>query len=224
LHWSISSPAFSFSIPFEELWERREHVEVLGASVAAPNPEDVLIVIAAHGASHRWLSLKWVCDIPALLRQCPAITWERVFQRATEFRAHRMLMIALGLARQLVGAPLAEPIEREQELDEVARGLVLEAWSRLGRVKDRNESEDVRASIACHIASRERLLDRIRVAGWFLRTRLRPTKRERALAPLPGPLRILHWPIRAARLLTLHSADATKLLLALFPGPEHPRP
>ena len=89
----------AFGLPFDGLWERRESVSILGALVAAPHPEDLLLMLSAHGATHCWTSLKWVCDIAGLLRRCPDLDWARLLRRAADAGGRRMLLLALSLAR-----------------------------------------------------------------------------------------------------------------------------
>src|SRR6185437_9922656 len=71
LHWAISERSFAFGLSFDQLWAARRDVAILGAPVATVGPEDLLLILSAHGTNHCWGSLKWICDIAEAIRAFP---------------------------------------------------------------------------------------------------------------------------------------------------------
>ena len=63
LHWAIADPALGFRIGFNRLWAARQDVTVLTHPIASVSRENLLLILGAHGTSHCWESLKWICDI-----------------------------------------------------------------------------------------------------------------------------------------------------------------
>jgi hypothetical protein len=216
LHWAVSNPSFGFEIPFDDVWNRRESVSVLGERVEAPRPEDLLLMLSVHGACHCWTSLKWVCDIAALVRRCPEMDWPALLKRARDAGGLRMVLLALALARDVAGARLPPVVGDRVAADAVAEQLSREIRSRMFAAEERLENER-RALL--YIRTRERLRDRARLARAYLAPRLRPTERERALIALPGFLRFLYWPVRLARLFITYSSEIGKpILSSVFRG------
>jgi hypothetical protein len=211
LHWAVSRPSFAFQLPFERLWKRREYVSVLDAQVAAPHPEDLLLMLSAHGASHCWASLKWVCDIAALLERCPEIDWPRFMAEARQAGGLRMALVGLALARDAAGAILPNAVAGELSRDAAALRIARETRERIFAGAARVENEQ---RAFAYIRSRERLRDRTRIALAYVTPKLRPTARERALLPLPRWLQFLYWPFRLARLLAAYSREIGKPMLA----------
>jgi Uncharacterised nucleotidyltransferase len=97
------------ALPIEKLFARQMRVAFDGNAVPALSLEDELVLISIHGAKHFWERLIYTADIAAFLSKQP-LDWDRLFSAAQEVAAERMVRAALGLAANLLDAPLPDKI------------------------------------------------------------------------------------------------------------------
>lgn len=62
LNWGIKNSKQRKKIPFERLWQNRITTTLFGNEVPCLSPIDRLIVVAIHGLTHSWHSIKWIAD------------------------------------------------------------------------------------------------------------------------------------------------------------------
>ncbi len=198
LHWAIAERSFGFGLSFDKLWAARREIAVQGAPVETISPEDLLLLLSAHGTNHCWGSLKWVCDIAEAMRAFPNLDWDHLLMRARALGCRRMLLVGAGLAADICSVDLPGPVQRALAYHAAARIMCREIRSRL--FASRPLPVDLERTLI-FVRSRERLRDRLRILATFLATKLRPGARDRALIHLPGSLEALYIPIRLLRLL-----------------------
>src|SRR6185437_5776665 len=76
LHWALADPSFAFHLGFDRLWANRQNIPVLKTPIATLGREDLLLLLCAHGTSHCWGSLKWICDV-AQATTLSGLDWKR---------------------------------------------------------------------------------------------------------------------------------------------------
>ncbi|HEY7306067.1 MAG TPA: nucleotidyltransferase family protein [Bryobacteraceae bacterium] len=197
LHWAVADPSFALELSFEKLWVDRQIVMVLDQPVATPGNEDALLMMCAHGTSHCWGSLKWICDIAQAVSVQPGLDWSRILVQAHGFGCSRMLFLGLALARELCGVSLPEELEPGVNSEKVVR-LSREVKSAM--FVEKAPLVNLERTLT-FIRSRERFRDRIRIALRFIAPELRPNARDRALVRLPDSLQFLYSPFRLVRVL-----------------------
>ena len=104
LHWEVAPRYFAFPLDTERLWARLDQVSMYDTTVRTLAPEDLLLMLCAHGAKHLWEKLGWICDIAELVRTHRGMDWDRVAAQARELRSERILGLGLLLASDLLGA------------------------------------------------------------------------------------------------------------------------
>jgi hypothetical protein len=163
LHWGIAPHNYALPLhPPDAL--RRLHPLTLGSQqIWTLAPEDHLIAACWHGYKHRWWRLEWIVAIAEILRRfanppqsTSGLDWSAVLERATLCGSRRMLFCGLGLARELMDAPLPEPIEKAMVGD---RGLPLLLDTLCNPLLQMPATRDTRFF---HLRSRERLRDKLR--------------------------------------------------------------
>jgi len=206
LHWAIADPAFGFSLRFDLLWAERQNVTLLTHPIATVSRENLLLILGAHGTSHCWESLKWICDIAQAATVFPDLDWTSLLNNAHALGCKRMLLTGMALARNICEIELPQPVERNVNSDKRAIELCKEIQSRLFAPKRRLGYLE---RILTFIQSRERLRDRMH----FICAELRPTERDRRVIDLPDSMRILYVPIRLVRVVLFHWRKAIVPLL-----------
>jgi hypothetical protein len=190
LHWAISLPGLHFDMPFETLWKRRDYVSISGTPVPTPCPHDLLLILSVHGASHYWTSLKWVCDVAALIRRYSDAQWVELQAEAKRRGCLRMLLLAVVLARNVTGVLLPSAAEHEIERDATVNTLAREAFARFYRMG----TPDFFERLFTSIRSREQFTHRAQIAGSYVRAVL--TRDNGPTLPLSPVLNSLSWPRR----------------------------
>jgi hypothetical protein len=208
VHWDFREPVYSYPMDAEECWSRLEPLEVAGRPVRVLGLEDTLLMLSCHGAKHRWGHLKLLCDIAELLRRESGLDWDSLLTRAAKLRGLRMLLLALRLAHELLGAPLPQVVRAKIEADSTLDRLAADV---AGYLFDpaRGDRQSPRGT-RLYLRMREDVRDRAR---YGLSTLFTPTLEDWRSVPLPASLFSLYYGIRPARLaLRTAWAMAGKLL------------
>ena len=118
VHHTISRPQLPFCVEVDGLWLRARTAELAGETAQVLSPEDALLYLCLHTASHAresqgldlapfLLGLKPLCDIAATVRRYGGeLDWTAVRERAVAWRTGRCVFLSLWLAQDLLGLEL----------------------------------------------------------------------------------------------------------------------
>ena len=193
VHCRVSSERFGIGIDTDGLMRRAQPVALGGTTVPTPGDDDLVLILAAHGAKHRWKRLEWVAAVAELVRP-GTIDLAAVLGRATEAHGRRAVLLALALTHRLLDAPLPEDVVREIEADAGIGALADEAE---GRMWGPDEEEDTMANLRYNLRVQDRPIDRVAYAWRWTTT---PSPEDWAWARLPDALFPLYRVLRPIRL------------------------
>jgi hypothetical protein len=146
LHRRLDPNPQMMSVPFAELWECRDIVEVQGHHFPTLSPVDTCVYVASHGSQDNWPYLRGVLDL--VLAVARAGDLEAVVDRASRQGVSERLAIGLEVARVL--APDLPP------QGAYARRMANWSWSRhrQGRaVRGSDKPRDVMSTFAYWLLS-----------------------------------------------------------------------
>jgi len=127
LHLELFHPSFGFKLNHDALEGRLKPVCVAGRSVLTYCPEDLLLILSAHGAKHFWISLGWICDLAELIHAQPTLDWIAMIEAAGAAGGKRMFFLGVFLAREFSAAPVPaevmSAIRKERTLPPLAAGI-----------------------------------------------------------------------------------------------------
>jgi hypothetical protein len=131
LHWDLLvTPGIRarFSMPMDELFERRRIVRFGGVDVPTLDPVDSLLYLCLHGSLSGGDQLVWFKDIEQVVGAEPT-DWDELVRRAASSRVGLVAAIQLERARVLLGAGVPESVP----------GTLAghKAWWRWWRVRER---------------------------------------------------------------------------------------
>lgn len=196
-HWAIREPVYRLPFDVDQLFARSITTTLKGRPVPTFCPEDLLLVLAAHGAKHRWDKLRLVCDVAELLRSQPSLHWPAVLEQARQLHAERILRVALCLAAEYLAAPLPEEIAAWSRQDRTLPALLPDLRAQwYGLRSKRLEEKELRMGL--YLRLRERWQDR---AAYVLGTVFTLTQEDWNSVALPDPLCGLYHVVRPARLI-----------------------
>jgi hypothetical protein len=210
LVWDVAEH-FSFPLDSEFLWGRLEQITLGGDTVPALSPEDMLLILCAHGSQHLWERLGWICDVAELTRVCEGMRWEQVMARASTLGGQRMLLLGLFLANDLLGASLPDEVLQRVRADSTVRTLAGQIRERLFREADGSAQLFEQAYFhPLHLKMKERLPDKIR---YCIRAATAQTAEDWELLPLPNTLFPFYYVLRPIRLIGKYVLRIPKRLL-----------
>jgi hypothetical protein len=201
VQWEIVARYFSAFIPIDAdyLVESLKPVSVGGSTVLSPSPEDLLLILCAHGSRHVWGRLVWICDIAELVRRHQTIDWDRLLARAADLGGLRMLHLGLFLANDLLGADPPEKVLRRIRADSEVESLAVQVYQHLVRGPDDFGRDATDSAFSrYHLMLKERWRDRVKYV--ISRTTL-PIHKDWGNAQLPAYLSFLYYGLRPLRLI-----------------------
>lgn len=193
VHWGLMPRYFGFPLRLQDVRPRLTEAALGGATVPSLSAEDILLFLCLHGTKHRWVSLKWICDVAELIEVHPAIDWEWVERQAAALGGERMLRLGLFLATDLLGTHLPRQVAQELRTDPVVRTLATEVGRGLfGRPAGRPGAGNL-FYVRAMTSPRRRV-------RYCLHLATVPTKEDWQRLPLPPILSFLYYPLHSLRL------------------------
>jgi Uncharacterised nucleotidyltransferase len=161
LHWGLA-PRWVGTAGMAGVWVRRRPIQLGETRVAAPSPEDHLILLILHAAQRMWGRVGWLADVAALLDRHPRLDHGAVRYEARRHGIERLVRLGLGLAHALVEAPLPREVTAWTHRDRGIEDLVRDVCIR--RLRPAATPPGVFEAARFHLRSRERWRDRMRDA------------------------------------------------------------
>jgi Uncharacterised nucleotidyltransferase len=204
LHWKITPKFFPFEIASKDWWHRLQPVPLSKTQAYTFCLEDTLLHLCVHAASHLWTRLEWLCDIAELIRTHGSeMDWRNVLEQAHRVGCDRILLLNCCLIRDLLGVSLPSIITQKIELDATLPSLTGVIKSFIVAPPHNAQPFDRMEGLLVFIRMRERprhqLIHFIYVMNrskWAI-----PSRKDRAVLPLPSAFTFLYWLIRPVRLL-----------------------
>jgi hypothetical protein len=202
LHWKIAPRTFSFLLDPESLWGRLGRTSLGGAAVPTLSPEDLLLILCAHGCAEYWHKLRLICDVAELIRVHETMDWDELVKRASVLGSRRMLSLGLFLANDVLGAEppteVMKRVRRDRAVVALADGVY--GWLFRGAPQPRgfSESGEDNTFSPFHVEIRERLRDKVRYCA---RVAFTPNEKDWNRLHLPPALWRLYYAVRPIRLI-----------------------
>jgi hypothetical protein len=124
LHWDLA-PRGLFAVDLDT-WRSRSVEFALDGLVARRfSNEDMLLHLALHMRKHRYVGLRWLCDVAELVRRFgAALDWSYTVRTAQASGLQVLLYTSLQLADGLLGAPVDTAVLQELQPSAVRRRLL----------------------------------------------------------------------------------------------------
>ena len=219
IHWRFNEKSFGSQLEPADVWSSVRSSTLSGRSLQVIPPEQMLVLLSIHLASHLWRRLNWICDITAIANSKPDIDWELLLRTARRVRCERILSVSLLLSKNLLESSLPRHVEERLGKDEVSRLIVREVRDGLFT---ETKSEFWRMdSVRYPIILRERRKDRFQafVTLVLRKVSLRPNRADAEFLRLPATWSFLHY---VARPIRLSMAGIHKICCVLYPAINRP--
>lgn len=110
LHWRLFHPKYGARPQFNtaRLLQHTVNHDLDGVLVPTLPPDDELLYLILHGASHYWYRLRWLHDIFLYSEIYPDMNWIKVGERLAEVGQHRVWGQTVLLIRRFYGKSLID--------------------------------------------------------------------------------------------------------------------
>ncbi len=205
VHWHIVDKYTRCKLNLESMWERTDSIDLFSSGIPNLSPEDLILVLSVHGGKHFWRQLKWICDISELIK-CfyGTIDWNWIFDQSIKIGIHRMLLIGLSLAKNLLGTKLPEDVLQRLEADKKAAKIGTLLSERLFN-EETEEAFNRFKYYVIYLKMRECLLDKFRYFPYMIRGTITPSEEDRQILPLPFYLSFIYILLRPIRLIVKYA-------------------
>ena len=202
LHWGLERTFMPFSMDLASLKGRLTKVAIADKTVYGPPPEELLLILCAHGSRHLWNRMKWICDVAELLRIHQVMDWELINEQARNLGSERMLHVGLFLANDLLGAPVPDTLLHRIRTDPGVKSLSSQVYERL--FVDDDTPSGVIGTFVFRTRVRERWREKVAGLPYLVHRTLAPTANDISLIRLPAPLAFIYYMIRPIRLVGMY--------------------
>ncbi|MHB8526215.1 MAG: nucleotidyltransferase domain-containing protein [Candidatus Acidiferrales bacterium] len=195
IHTELTLRHFPVPPDLEGMFFRSITVSVDGREVPAFAAEDLLLMLAVHGAKDFWARMVWVADVAEIVKQSANLDWESLLVAASKLKVTRMLNLGLSLAREIAGLALVPEIASRIQADAVVKRLTRQ----LGGCLLNGEAlpDGVFSRSLYRISMTEGLLDGLR---YWVRLTTAPAEEDWAMAELSTRLSKSYSVLRPIRL------------------------
>ena len=198
LHSGIKPKFYAISLDHKDLWAGLSGISIGGQQIPCLTLEDQLLTLCIHGTSHSWERLFWIVDIAELLSMTREVDWSRLLARARRLGCHRIVLLGLALAHDLLDAPLSEMLCHAIREDRQILRLEQQVVEQLFFINA--EMVEGVKQFRFYMAARERWLDRV---CYGLHLALDPTINDWKVLSLPSTASFLYYVIRPLRLMAM---------------------
>jgi len=205
LHTEKTLRHFPVEPPIDAMNEAAVPVGIGGHSIATFGDEDSLVLLCVHGSKDFWERISWIADVSEFVQRKANLDWSRVFGRAAELRATRMLLLGLALASQLLDTPLPETVRAKISADSTVGALVQQISARL-------LAKDVSPRTAAESFRYRRQMIPGAIGSWKygLRLATAPAEEDWMMVRLPRALAPLYVVLRPFRLFRKYGVSQQK--------------
>lgn len=129
LRWNIVPPCIGVRPDLGGMIGRGREVVLGPGSTVIPSAEDLLVCLCIDGAQNAWTRLEEVTAVSVLCGR--PLDWQAVIARSREWRALPMVLLGLGIARELLESEPPAPVLDAMRLDPALRRLTRRACLRI---------------------------------------------------------------------------------------------
>lgn len=189
LHWRPVPGYFASAFDRISIRDSIVSTPLSGRMIPDLAPAPLLLFLCAHAAKHGFERLGWICDIATCLRRCE-FDWKTILSLTRASASTRQLLVGLGLAAKLLGAPLPSGLPEDQAVNPLVEAVNVRLLS--GNSPPITANELIPFCLSIFETQRQRLR--------YLRGHLSPSAAEYQALRLPPGLHFLYYLFRPLRL------------------------
>jgi hypothetical protein len=175
-HWKIGFTRWQTDLEFDDIFQLTRKAKFFKESIDLLTPEGLLITTCLHhGGEDRWNSLKYVCDVAALLRKFEKeIDWEFLIKKTEEFKVTNLILLGIDLAVHIFSVSIPEEIQKKISSRKI-RKHTLKIYSQLPQVAHSQNISSYLSDLKFHFLLRKNLSTKLKVLYYHLVQIFQPT-------------------------------------------------
>lgn len=113
-HWKIGFRRWQTDLDMDDILSLTAERRFFGTEIHMLTPEGFLLTTCLHhGGEDRWNSLKYICDVAAILfRFEKDMNWELLLKESDRFRVTNIILLGIGTAVSIFNAPVTDEVRR----------------------------------------------------------------------------------------------------------------
>ncbi|MCE7992557.1 MAG: nucleotidyltransferase family protein [Roseivirga sp.] len=113
-HWKIGLKQWQTDLDFVAILPLTSKRDFFGTEINMLTPEGLLITTCLHhGGEDRWNSLKYICDVAAILFKFEKdLNWSMVLRETGKFKVTNLILLGIGVAVNTFEVPLPDEIRQ----------------------------------------------------------------------------------------------------------------
>jgi precorrin-6B methylase 2 len=195
LNWDLAPRHLGLSLDLMGLWRRIRLIPYSGRDVPVLSPEDYLLALSIRAAAQGWERFLWLVEMRDFVQSHHNIDWNLAADIARKAGAERILLVALELAREPLGAALPREIRERLAADQPVQMLAARLRPHLASGPPARIATGERLRLS--FAAKERIRDRLRLCLRWIAT---PTLADLRVVSLPSAFCSLYYALRLIRL------------------------
>ena len=205
LHWRFAPAQFPFALTVRDATARATPIVVGGTPLPMMDERDLIVLLAMHGTRHFFERLEWLAGFWRLVRNDRHSVSE-LLSHAASLRARRMLLVAVAMSTQALGATPGDEWRRAIALDGRAQRIARRMHDGVVAFSTRGipfpDGIELQRLYGALVDGR---VDGIRL---MIAAALMPTEREWELVRLPDMLLSTYRVLRPLRLAGMYARRA----------------
>jgi hypothetical protein len=196
VHWSVTSRMMNSPIPSELLFSGTEKIDVGGHKVKVFNLHNHLrILLIHHGVNDVWTSLRHCMDIAILSQKYDRdIDWDKLKADAIASKVHNTANYGFFIIKALFGINIPSQFNEGKPPPQVLMKELL-------GFSDKGKQKLKLRNIKRQVVLRDSMMDKLRLAGYYLEAAISPNSRDFEFVMLPPQLYFIYYLIKPFRIL-----------------------
>jgi Uncharacterised nucleotidyltransferase len=202
IHWQLGDEKENIRLRVEELWRQHTQQRLFDIDLPVPDTEHLILSTCMHhGLRENWNSLKKICDIALIIKNCQQLDWKHLLSAAKEMNVKRPLLVGASLAKQLFYMPIPIPLEDAIKKDKSIEQLRTWIYNQLFA-----SHEIARGFLFTQLIKfkmEQQWNGKIQIAGQIVSFTLKPNRKDERFFRLPYKFYFLYYFLRPIRLACL---------------------
>jgi hypothetical protein len=122
-HWQIGSVRWQTNLDYNDILPFTRKDEFFGETISLLTPEGLLITTSLHhGGDELWSSLKYICDIAAILQSGKdEMNWNHLLAKTDELKVTNIILLGISLSVRLFDSHVPKEIRQLIESKKISK-------------------------------------------------------------------------------------------------------
>jgi hypothetical protein len=113
-HWEIGSVRWQTNLNYHDILPLTKRATFLGEEINHLTAEGLLLTTSLHhGGDELWSSIKYICDIAAILQSSKhTMDWKYLFDKTDQLKVTNIILLGIALSVKFFDSPIPQDVEK----------------------------------------------------------------------------------------------------------------